>query len=234
MATWGSSINAFIKVYYDKSKEYIEYYTNWSTDPESEEEKNSEILISDEDNLGDYDSVLDVEKYTDEKSNKRIKPEVGFYTEHSWFFSPPTHIIDNIYLGSAYNAATKDILDDNEIAVIFNITKEIRNYHPEDFTYYRCYLSDDNKDSIAEHLEDVYKKIVWHQQNTEGNILIHCYMGRSRSASVVIYYLMKKMKKDTGESFTFDDAMDYILEKRPIVNPTFRFTKDLAKSMIKD
>lgn len=230
MSSWYSLITAFINVYYDKTVEYLGY-SNWNVKVEEEQNQNNintdTNVNVDVDNIEDYSTVLDVEKYTDEKSNKRILPEVGKLTEHSWFFSNPTHIIDNVYLGSAYNAATKDILQENEISVIFNITKEIRNYFPEDFTYYRCCLNDDNKDSIAEHLETVYKQILYHQENSTGNILIHCYMGRSRSASVVIYYLMKKLK------YSFNDAIDYILLKRPIVNPTFRFTKDLAKSCLK-
>ncbi len=57
-------------------------------------------------------------------------------------------------------------------------------------------------------------------------------MGRSRSASVVLYYLMRTQKNDDGTPFSFDDALKFLQDKRPIVNPTFRFTKDLAKSMI--
>ena len=53
------------------------------------------------------------------------------------FFEPPTHIIDNIYLGNAYNAAYYYGLKKNNIKMIINVTKEISKYYPEYFTYYQ-------------------------------------------------------------------------------------------------
>ena len=58
------------------------------------------------------------------------------------------------------------------------------------------------------------------------NILVHCYMGASRSVTAVAYYLIKQ------KGYTVDRAIEFIKEKRPIINPSYRFTKDLAKSQI--
>lgn len=112
-----------------------------------------------------------------------------------------------------------------------NITKEISNFFPDDFTYVRYDIYDNNKHSIQQYLEEAYNTIKYHQQNTEGNILVHCHMGASRSASVVIYYLMKTQFHENGDAFSFEDALEFVKNKRPIINPTFRFTKDLAKSI---
>ena len=81
-------------------------------------------------------------------------------------------------------------------------------------------------------LEKSFNDIQYHQQNTKGNILIHCFMGASRSASIVIYYLMRTQKHEDGKPYTFDDAVSYLRNKRITVNPTFRLTKDLACSMV--
>lgn len=216
MASWMEMLKAGSKVTYDKASQYISYYL---------QQQPQEIIIDYEqdDTINDYD--LNIERYTDENNNNRIYPEVGIFTEYSYMISEPSHIIDNIYLGSAFNAASLGILLKHEISVIFNMTNEITNYFPNDFIYHKYELNDDNKDSICNHLENIYNLIVNYQTTIGGNIFIHCYMGRSRSASIVIYYIMKKL------NYSFDDALDYILEKRPIVNPTFRFTKDLAKSI---
>jgi protein-tyrosine phosphatase len=56
-------------------------------------------------------------------------------------------------------------------------------------------------------------------------------MGASRSASIVIYYLMKEMKNANGDDYTFDEAIKFLKEKRFTVNPTFRLTKDLTSSI---
>ena len=96
----------------------------------------------------------------------------------------------------------------------------------------RYELYDNNKHSIKKYLEQSLNDIQHHQQNSQGNILIHCFMGASRSASIVTYYLMQTMKHDNGRPFTFDDAVLFLRNKRIIVNPTFRLTKDLASSVM--
>ncbi len=50
-----------------------------------------------------------------------------------------------------------------------------------------------------------------------GKVLVHCHMGISRSATIVIAYLMKTQKK------TYREIMNFVLEKRPIVDPCFIF-----------
>ena len=208
-------INSFYKVMYDKATDYLTYYTKI---------QNNE---TNEDTVSDYDGILQIQKYTDETTNNRIYPQHTYYDTYSVFFDEPTFIIDNIYLGSAFNAASYDCLISYDIKLVINVTSEITNYYPDTFSYLRYDLYDNNNQSIEKYLEDAYQNIIEFQKDHDGNIFIHCYMGASRSASLVIYYLMKKYK------YSFDDALEYIKSKRHIINPTFRFTKDLAKSIIK-
>ena len=104
-------------------------------------------------------------------------------------------------------------------------------------TYVNYDIYDNNKDSISEHLGDAYQSIKKIQENTnkeekESNILIHCYMGSSRSASLVLYYLMKNGTNSQGTLMTHEEALNFLKNKRPIINPTFRLTKDLARSIM--
>ena len=174
------------------------------------------------DSLQQFNDVLNPDNYNSEATNARILDEVSFTQQYSYFFDEPTHIIDNLYLGSAYNAASYDVLNKHNIKIIMNMTKEISNYYPDDFTYIHYGLNDDNNERIIQYLESSYQDIL---NNPNDNILIHCYMGASRSASIVIYYLVVK------RNMTFDNAIEFIKEKRPIVNLTFRLTKDLAESI---
>ncbi|ARF09709.1 dual specificity phosphatase [Indivirus ILV1] len=210
------------KVLYDKAADYVYQYIKYDSDNDSDSD----------DTIKDYDGVLKIELYQDEDKSTRIYPPVGYYTEYSSFWSEPTHVIDNIYLGSAYNAASFKTLKNRNIKVIMNATSEISDYYPDDFIYLRYKLYDDNKHSIKKYLEKSYADIKHHQQNTPGNILVHCFMGASRSASIVIYYLMRTQKKPDNTYFTFDDAITFLKEKRIVVNPTFRLTKDLAQSVM--
>jgi predicted patatin/cPLA2 family phospholipase len=54
-----------------------------------------------------------------------------------------------------------------------------------------------------------------------GRVLVHCFAGVSRSASVVIAYLMR----EHGQ--TFVDALNYTRRRRPIVFPNFGFQRQL-------
>ncbi len=52
-------------------------------------------------------------------------------------------------------------------------------------------------------------------------ILIHCQMGKSRSATILIAYLMKFY------NYSYDGAFNYVKKLRKIVNPNAGFVKQL-------
>jgi protein-tyrosine phosphatase len=55
------------------------------------------------------------------------------------------------------------------------------------------------------------------------NILIHCYAGRSRSVTCIIYYLMKKY------NYNYDQILNYIKNIKPDVGPNLGFEEELKK-----
>ena len=116
-----------------------------------------------------------------------------FHTLYNLTYKP-THIIDNIYLGNAYNASNYSNLIENNIGLILNITCEIPNYYSytNEFKYYNVLIKDTNDNHIKPHINDILNQIKDYQTNfPDKNILIHCYMGSSRSASFVVAYLYK-------------------------------------------
>ena len=160
---------------------------------------------------------------TDVKTTKvkRIYPKLPKLTQLSWFFGYPTYIKDKIYLGSAFNAATKSTLDALNIKYIINVTDKIENYFPNCY-HYETYIIDDNDHQhIIPFLDKSYKKIKEFQEKNDGNILVHCVMGASRSASIVCYYLMREYNFNPKETY---QAMKL---KRECVNPSFTFYDDL-------
>lgn len=54
-----------------------------------------------------------------------------------------------------------------------------------------------------------------------GQVLVHCYAGVSRSASIVIAYVMKELNLD------FDTAYQLVHRARPVVSPNEGFEKQL-------
>ena len=63
------------------------------------------------------------------------------------------------------------------------------------------------------------------KNNNHKKIFVHCYAGASRSAAIILYYLIKKY------NMTLDDANQFLLSKREIVNINMNFINDIKKMM---
>ena len=134
-----------------------------------------------------------------------------------------THIIDTIYLGNALDASYYYSLKEHNIGAIVNVTTEIPNYFEDDFSYFNIIINDLNSESFSKkNLQNVLEFINNFQENNKDkNILIHCYMGSSRSATIVLLYLIRK------HNYTIEQALEYIKEKRNIVNLNTQFLEDI-------
>jgi protein-tyrosine phosphatase len=148
----------------------------------------------------------------------RIEPKLPWYTQYSYFYSESNEIIDNLYLGSSFNAYSITELTNKKINVIINVTEEIDNFYQTNpkITYYRFPIKDNNLDDITEILDQTYEIIESHLIKGD-NILVHCFMGASRSASVIIYYLMKKY------NWSYIQSHQLVYNKRKVVNLSSKF-----------
>ena len=108
----------------------------------------------------------------------------------------PTEIIPGLFVGSAKNAADAGSLSRLGISYVVNCTEDLPNFHEgcEDApSYNRVPLKDVPEASlvsIRDSLEFVVSKIVDKLASKE-KVLIHCFMGASRSISVATLVLMK-------------------------------------------
>jgi protein-tyrosine phosphatase len=194
-------ITSGLKVFIDRSSDFIQYYM--LNDNDVDETNNLNIQPS---------------------YKKRIFTPKSKLEQIQIFFSEPTHIIDNIYLGSAFNASHYDTLKKLNIGLIINMTNEISNYYESEIIYKKYGLYDDNKHSINDYLDLALNDILnFQREYPDKNILVHCFMGASRSASIVSYYLYKKHK------YTINDAIIFLKNKREVVNLTILFYNELNK-----
>jgi len=119
---------------------------------------------------------------------------------------PFSHIIDNIYLGDIFSSRDVGVLDK---------VKQVISVCPMEFIYdnhKHCIIDieDIESEDIISVAKDVYSKL-------DVPTLIHCHAGRSRSASIIIYYIMKKYNK------SYDDAFNFVNTNREIgLNKGFR------------
>lgn len=137
-------------------------------------------------------------------------------------FGDATHVIDNLYLGSAFNAADREWLREKSIGCIVNVTTEISEFYPDEFTYYR-YRVDDLLGSRIGNYYDSFLDIC--DQHSDQNILVHCFAGRSRSASLIVYYLIKR------HDMSILDAISFLRQRRPIVNLNIDFVEEIERCL---
>ena len=134
--------------------------------------------------------------------------------------NPIDHIIDNIYLGDFRTADNIDILKEHNITHIINCAFNLPNKFPGQITYKRLDLRDEPDQPIIEKLEEAYQFI---KENKDKNIFVHCVFGKSRSASVVIFYIMKEKK------LNFKEAKEFVKNIRKIVEPNSGFEMELNR-----
>ena len=174
-----------------------------------------------------YDYYQNFSKLYFQKS-ARLFPTVSFLDAYTAFLSEPTLVVDNIYIGSAYNAANLDQLKKLNIGMILNITPDISNHFTYDITYMQYKIQDDGIEKITQYFEQSYDIITRQNEiHPDRNILVHCFMGASRSVSIVAYYIIRKYGNTPTE------AINIILDKRKIINPSIRYFKDLNEEFDK-
>ena len=166
------------------------------------------------------------EKYEDgyvivERMRKKPLTE-SIYDHISAPFIKLTSIDDIIYLGNAYNAADYYYLKNFGITGIVNACNEISNYFEDDFEYFKIDILDINNSSIYKFF-DPFITFVENILENDGKIMIHCYMGSSRSAILVVLYLIKY------KSYTMDDSIHFITDKRNRVNINVTYIEELKK-----
>ena len=138
------------------------------------------------------------------------------------FLTPPTLIIDNIYLSSCLGASNSYLLSRYNIKYIINLATTVPNFF-SNMEYLKIDIKDDGQKKFTKQTLDKAYDFIEYSQLQNKNILIHCFMGRSRSVTVIIYYLMKKF------SLNYDQAIDIIKNQRNYVNPSQIFKENIKE-----
>eukprot|EP00483_Globobulimina_turgida_P008816 UN08834 len=60
-------------------------------------------------------------------------------------------------------------------------------------------------------------------KDENNRVLVHCFAGISRSATIIIAYLMKV------QAMSYEDAFLFVKEKRDVINPNKGFVEQLQK-----
>lgn len=129
-------------------------------------------------------------------------------------------ITDYIYLGSYYNARSDTFIKDYNIKYILNVAEELDSKP----LYFRKtqYLKVSMDDKVTQCLKiEPCLKFICNAVKKQKNILIHCHLGVSRSASIVIAYLILRRCMD------FKNAFALVRKKRQKININSGFISQL-------
>ncbi|GCC20179.1 dual specificity protein phosphatase 10-like [Chiloscyllium punctatum] len=133
-------------------------------------------------------------------------------------------ILPFLYLGNEHDAQDLVRLRQLNVGYVINVTTHLPLYHAQTGTvhYKRLPATDNSKQNLRQYFEEAFEFIEEAHQCGKG-VLIHCQAGVSRSATLVIAYLMKHTL------MTMTDAYKYVKGKRPIISPNLNFMGQLLE-----
>jgi len=127
---------------------------------------------------------------------------------------------DGIFLGSQDAAMNLKDLESNNITHILNVGTGIPNGFPQKFTYCNVEILDLDETTIVNYFPKCFS-FIEDAISKRCGILIHCNAGVSRSASIVIGFLME------NRGMSYQQAFDWVKTKRPKIQPNRGFIEQL-------
>jgi protein-tyrosine phosphatase len=136
-------------------------------------------------------------------------------------------IIDQIYLGNVCAAHNSTWLIEKNISAVFNIAVEWSDTRYEGVKLVSLPLDDltslDERETRRAINKVTHLLISYKEENANASILIHCNMGISRSATVLIRYLQ------LVHDMSYREALLYVKARRGVAKPNHLFKKILIK-----
>ena len=133
-------------------------------------------------------------------------------------FNDIDEIEDNLYLGNFQASENIQQLKDLGIKKVLSVidNDDFPNYKSEGIIHKKVDVSDFEHQNIIQYFGECLNFI-----KGEEKVLVHCMAGASRSATIVIAYVMwiNKMK--------YEDVLNFVMLKRPIVYPNNGFREQL-------
>lgn len=131
-------------------------------------------------------------------------------------------IIPGLYLGSARDASNLEGLTAAGVTHILTVASGINPAFPRQFTYLVIPVSDSSDANLRKHFFTCRKFIRKCLEKNEA-VLVHCLMGISRSASIVIAYMMME------SNICYYDAYNLVKSLRDRISPNIGFIRQLQQ-----
>ncbi|BAD69005.1 putative DsPTP1 protein [Oryza sativa Japonica Group] len=132
----------------------------------------------------------------------------------------PCPIVQGLYLGSVGAAMNKDALKSLNITHILIVARSLNPAFAAEFNYKKIEVLDSPDIDLAKHFDECFS-FIDESISSGGNVLVHCFAGRSRSVTIIVAYLMKK------HQMSLENALSLVRSKRPQVAPNEGFMSQL-------
>lgn len=126
-------------------------------------------------------------------------------------------ILENLYLGDFYAALDQRWQRSKGIVAVLTVAEGL-NIEPEQGIAHKvCDATDTPDFNLAKHFGECFEFISGHIK--KGPVLVHCAAGVSRSATIVIYYIMRSNR------WTFAKSLQFVKQKRSVICPNEGFIR---------
>ena len=162
-------------------------------------------------------------QYCEEEEDARLLPPSMWWNDvraqlGSFLTSPASLVEDGLWLGSALNAHDKAFLRRARVRAVVNLSREVPNLCLPRVTHCQYAL----RDEVGCQLPLRWLVRFIHAQRRAGRVvLVHCFIGRSRSVAVVCAYLM------AYRGYSFRQAYAHVARVRPMAC----LNQDLARQL---
>jgi len=129
-------------------------------------------------------------------------------------------VYPNLFMGNLSTVFNKKLLKDNQITHIVSVISGFKPPYPNDFNYHIIDALDEPTFDMYQYFDDSSFFIEIAHKSLR-KVYVHCMCGVSRSSTIVVAYLMDKLKKKP------DEIILYLQSIRSVVNPNIGFRKQL-------
>lgn len=131
-------------------------------------------------------------------------------------------IIDNFYIGDVNSSFAYNSLKEKGITNIISVITGFEPPFSDEFNYLVVDALDTENTDISAVFEATNKFLDNIFENNE-KVLIHCLRGRSRSATILCAFLIKKF------GMKLDKILELMKDKREVIAPNTHFCEQLEK-----
>ncbi|KAG5498499.1 hypothetical protein JKF63_02785 [Porcisia hertigi] len=146
---------------------------------------------------------------------------------------PATQILDFLYLGSVKDAQNAEFLAEHQIRYIINVSQEEYWSVDKKVQIFTFKVDDSATADIAALFQPTrdlinsvrarYYRYARGESSIRPAVLVHCQKGRSRSATIVLAYLIYT------NGWSVAETMKYVGMRRPCAEPNIGFMEELRK-----